>query len=86
MQLVMFYTYILYSESADRYYIGSTENLEKRLEKHNFGGTASTRPYRRWKLVYREEYSTKAEALKRENEIKRKKSRAYITGLIRATR
>jgi putative endonuclease len=81
----MYYTYILYSESADRYYVGSTGNLEKRLEKHNFGNTVSTRPYRPWKLVYFEEYETKSAALRRESEIKMKKSRKYLTSLIEAT-
>jgi len=35
-----------------------------------------------WKLIFNEEYSTKSEALKREREIKRKKSRKYIEKLI----
>ena len=37
-----------------------------------------------WKIVYQEKYSTKTEALKREREIKRKKSRIYIEELIKA--
>jgi predicted GIY-YIG superfamily endonuclease len=35
-------------------------------------------------LVYREEFYTKSEAMKREKEIKRKKSRVYIEELIHA--
>ncbi len=31
----MFWTYILYSTSIDRYYIGYTNNLDERLKKHN---------------------------------------------------
>ena len=79
----MYYTDIIHSESAVHYYIGSTSDLEKRLEKHNYGGTASTRPYRPWKMVYFEEFSTKTDALKRENEIKKKKSHIYIKTLIK---
>ena len=37
-----------------------------------------------WKIVYQEKYSNKTEALKREREIKRKKSRIYIEELIKA--
>jgi putative endonuclease len=37
-----------------------------------------------WELVYCEKFKTKTEALKREREIKRKKSRKYIEGLIHA--
>ncbi|MBN3519274.1 GIY-YIG nuclease family protein, partial [Algoriphagus lutimaris] len=32
---VLFFVYILYSGSKDRYYIGQTENLEERLFQHN---------------------------------------------------
>lgn len=31
----MYYTYILQSKKDGSFYIGSTENLKKRLEKHN---------------------------------------------------
>ena len=31
----MFYVYILYSESADRYYVGHTDDPDRRLEEHN---------------------------------------------------
>jgi putative endonuclease len=31
----MFCIYILYSQSADRYYIGHTDDLIRRIEEHN---------------------------------------------------
>ena len=76
------YVYILYSEKTDRYYIGSTSDVEKRLIKHNLGGTASTRPGRPWKIVHTETLNTKSEALIREKQIKNKKSRKYIEWLV----
>ena len=76
------YVYILYSVSRDRYYIGSTSDPEERLMRHNVGATPSTKPGRPWKIVYREELSSKSEALKRENYIKRQKSRVYLEQLI----
>jgi putative endonuclease len=79
-----YFVYILYSEKADRYYIGSTSDVDKRLQKHNLGGTASTRPGRPWKLVYTETLQTKTDALVREKQIKKKKSRKYIEWLIRS--
>ncbi|MFO7841503.1 MAG: GIY-YIG nuclease family protein, partial [Fidelibacterota bacterium] len=39
----MYFTYILYSETSDRYYIGYTSDLSKRLEKHNNGNSRSTK-------------------------------------------
>jgi hypothetical protein len=35
--VVMFYTYILYSHSIDKYYVGYTEDPDWRLERHNSG-------------------------------------------------
>jgi putative endonuclease len=77
-----YYVYILYSESFDRYYVGSCLNVEERLLRHNAGATSSTKAYRPWHVVYTEEYETKTDALKREIAIKKKKSRKYIEYLI----
>jgi len=76
------FIYILYSEKRDRYYIGSCADLNERLIRHNAGATPSTKPGRPWKIVYTETHPSKTEALKRENYIKRMKSRAYIENLI----
>ena len=78
----MFYTYIIYSESTDKYYIGHTHDLELRLSRHNDGWTHSTKSGIPWKHVHSEKYDTKSEAMKREYEIKRQKSRKYIKDLI----
>jgi putative endonuclease len=76
-------TYILYSQSRDRYYIGYSQNPITRLEEHNSGATVSTRSGRPWQLVYQEDFDNKTQAIKRESEIKRKKSRKYIELLIK---
>jgi putative endonuclease len=77
-----YFIYILYSDSKDKYYIGSTAELEKRLLRHNQGATKSTKGARPWRIVYSETYEDKTEALKRELYIKRMKSRIYIESLI----
>ena len=79
-----YFVYILQSKKNGSYYVGYTNDLNKRVAKHNLGGTASTRPYKPWKLVYFEEFSTKTEALKREKQIKKYKSRKYIENLIKS--
>ena len=78
------FIYILYSEKIDKYYVGSTDDLEWRLERHNMGWGKYTKRGIPWGLVYSEKYKTKTEALKREREIKKKKSRKYIEELIHA--
>ncbi|NLK16481.1 MAG: GIY-YIG nuclease family protein [Bacteroidales bacterium] len=81
----MFYMYIIQSEKTGKYYIGSCEDINSRLKKHNYGATPSTKPGIPWKLVYKEEYRTRTEALKREREVKKKKSRKYIEFLINSS-
>ena len=76
-------TYILYSEKIDKYYVGVTEDLSLRLERHNMGWGKFTRKGIPWKIVYYEEHGSKTEAIKREREIKKKKSRKYIEEIIR---
>ena len=79
----MYYTYILYSETKDRYYIGHTKDLKLRLQRHNEGWSKSTKSGIPWIVLYSEEYPTKSEAMKREYQIKRMKSRRYIEDLIK---
>ncbi len=78
----MWYVYIIYSKKIDRYYVGYTDDLEWRIERHNSGWGKYTKRGIPWRLVYKESFETKSEAIKREREIKRKKSRKYIEDLI----
>ncbi len=81
-RIVMYYVYILESIATGRFYVGSTQNIKNRLRKHNAGHSRATKGYRPWRLVYYEEYSTRGDALRREYDIKRRKSRMFIENLI----
>jgi putative endonuclease len=66
-----YYCYIL--ECADRsFYVGCTNNLEKRIEQHNNSkwGAHYTKIRRPAILKYSERYKTLIEARRREKEIK----------------
>ena len=78
----MFFFYVLRSERNGKYYTGHAEDLKVRLVKHNSGAVPSTRSGRPWRLVYHESFEMRADAMKRESEIKRKKKRSYIEQLI----
>jgi putative endonuclease len=62
--------YILYSEESDSYYKGSAEDMETRLEEHNSGKIAYTRPGIPWKVVWTLEQETLIEARKTEWKLK----------------
>lgn len=78
----VFFVYILYPRTKDRFYIGQTDNLEERLISHNSGKSTYTSRVSDWEIVYVEEFETRTLSRKRENEIKRKKSRSYIEWLV----
>jgi putative endonuclease len=81
-RIAMCYVYILYSSHADRYYVGQSDDLQARLHKHNSGKVPSTKAYVPWEMKYHETYSTRGEAMRREREIKARKSRKYIESLL----
>jgi putative endonuclease len=66
----MYFVYIIKSINIHRYYIGSTENVEKRLSYHNSGKVRSTKAFRPWELVHTEPYDDRTDAVKREKQIK----------------
>lgn len=71
-ELYMYYVYII--ECSDgTLYIGSTNNIQKRIEAHNSSnkGAKYTRGRRPVSLRYSETFDTKPDALKRECELKK---------------
>jgi len=82
----MFYLYILQSDSTGRYYIGQTDNLDRRFSEHNDACYTSSKTTKRfrgpWKLVYSEKYKTRSETMTRERQIKTWKNRKAIDKLI----
>jgi len=80
----MFYVYILRSLRDESYYVGSTSNLEVRIERHNKGHSIATRGKKPLILVYKKEYKLRSKAVREERRIKSQKSRIYIENLIKA--
>ena len=78
----MFIVYILYSSSIDKYYVGFTNDLERRLLEHNRKKGKYTDGGIPWLLVHQEHYVLKSEAMKREKQIKQQKSRQYILSIL----
>ncbi len=62
--------FIIKSKKANKLYIGYTDNLKVRLEKHNKCLVKSTKRYSPWELVYYEAYKSRYDALRREKALK----------------
>ena len=79
----MHFVYIIYSKDFDKYYVGETEDVERRLFYHNHGEKSTfTKRYRPWVLVKHWQFEDKTKARKAEIFIKKQKSRKFIERLI----
>lgn len=77
----MFYVYILKSKKDNNLYIGSTNDLKKRILEHSKGRVPSTRNRCPFELVYYEAYKIEHDARLREQSFK--KSGSVYNGLIK---
>jgi putative endonuclease len=68
--IIMYYVYLLKSEEFDEIYVGSTNDLKRRLEEHNLGKEISTKKYMPWRLVSYEAYQSEKDARHREKMLK----------------
>ena len=78
--------YILYSQTADRYYVGQTSGLQERVRWHLAGSTQVTKSATDWMLVLFEPTVTLLQALALERQIKKMKSRKSISRYIKDKR
>jgi putative endonuclease len=62
----MYFVYVLYSLKDHRLYKGSTSHIQKRLLKHNSGGSKSTAHRKPFVVVHIEQFENKSDSLKRE--------------------
>ena len=80
-----FFVYILKSESSGRFYIGHTDNVQRRIAQHNdplYHGSKTTKRFAGpWSLVYSESFESRSDAMSRELQIKKWKSRKAIESL-----
>lgn len=70
-KIIMYCVYVLKSCSSDKFYIGYTVDLARRLIEHNKGASRYTNHDKPWKLVYAEAYASEDLARNREKQLKR---------------
>jgi len=78
MTTEMFKVYVLLSKKDSKFYIGFTENLEKRLERHFHGKIQATKSRLPLELVFFEAYRNKYDALRREKYLKSTKGKRTL--------
>ncbi|MEK7188690.1 MAG: GIY-YIG nuclease family protein [Patescibacteria group bacterium] len=81
-RLAMYYTYVLRSLKDLKFYIGSTNDLRKRLEKHLKGKVTATKDRRQLKLIYYEACLNKLKSFEREKYFKTGFGRRFLKSRI----
>ena len=62
--------YFLKSDTKDWYYVGSTNDLDRRLREHNSGKVRSTKAHMPLRAVYRREFNDELSARLFERKVK----------------
>ena len=79
-----FEVYVLKSEKDGIRYVGSGEDAQERLRRHNKGDYVFTKGHRPWRLVYKEgDYSSRSEAVRREKFLKSGKGREFLDKILK---
>ncbi len=79
----MFAVYALFSPEHDKIYIGMTSDINERFKSHNeLGKKGWTIKFRPWIIIHTELFNNKADALKREKQLKTAAGRKFIRALI----
>ena len=83
----MFDVYVIKNDK-DKIYVGHTSDIEKRLLRHNgiLKSKKKSFTYKNkgvWEIVYKESSETRAEAMKREKQLKSSRGRNFIREFIK---
>lgn len=61
-----------------RYYVGQTNDLDKRLLEHNSSEAGHTKKEQPWKVIWFHIVQTRSEALKLEKKIKKRGAQRFL--------
>jgi putative endonuclease len=70
--------YILQSSITGKYYVGQTQDIEERLNRHNQGLVKSTRHGLPWNLIHTLPVNNRSEALILESKIKKRGAKRFL--------
>jgi len=76
-----YFVYVL-KNMNNKLYIGQTSDIDKRILEHNEFGNGYTSKFRPWKFVYLENFSSRKEAMAREEYFKTGVGREFVKNKI----
>jgi putative endonuclease len=78
-----YYVYVLFSKKDHKFYIGSTSDLKKRLEKHRAGLVDATKNRLPVIIIFYEAYLNKYDAIRREDYFKTTKGKRTLRNMLK---
>ncbi len=78
----MYFTYGLISKDSKHTYVGSTGDVERRISEHNNGKVKSSKPYRPYEVLLKEEFKSLIEARNKESFYKSTTGRRRLKQII----
>ena len=77
-----YYVYILHNSSKNFIYVGYSEDVRSRFQKHNKGDVASTKLFIPLEIVHFEAYRNMKDAKRREKYLKSNKGRTTLLTML----
>ena len=78
----MFYVYVLWSDQTERRYVGSTQDVQDRLRRHNAAHCQATRSGVPWRVIHVEGFPTRSAAVERERYYKTGRGREELDRIL----
>jgi len=78
---MMITVYAIKSVSRNYIYVGMSQHLQKRIDRHNRGYERTTRAYRPFELIHQEEFPSREEARKKEKYLKSGTGKEFLKNL-----
>jgi putative endonuclease len=77
----MFVVYAIYNKKHNKFYIGQTRDIDRRVRFHNdqiFRSSYTSRFDGDWQIIYQEELPDRSSAIRREKQLKSYRGREFI--------
>ena len=76
-----YFVYILQSRVDGSFYVGYSNDVDRRLAEHNAGLSSYTSRKMPWEIFHVEEYDSKSDAIRRERFLKRQRNCEFFLRL-----
>jgi len=80
-----YYVYVLWSHKDKKFYIGYSDDVDRRVLEHQRGANISTAKRLPVRLIFFEAYVSKKDALRREKYFKTTKGKTTLRQMLRET-